>query len=152
MKLTQALDRIVMMYPVELISVLSAFIAALILYILPIAELQTVFWAILAIGLLGDSITTGYLSKFDLKEQDRGYTRWACGAEPTLLCAAVTRAVLFVAILIPYLLIFSYGLFREYYIIELTGLLIPVVLGLMAVGATFINSYAMWRASGRISA
>lgn len=149
MKWKQVLDRTVLMYPVVLISVLSILITGVIQYTLPISELQTLFWGILGIGLLGDSITTGYLSKFDLNEQDRGYVRWACGAEPTLLCAGATRVVVFVAILIPYLLIFSYGLLREYYIIELTGLLTPVVFGLMAVGATLVNSYAMWRHRGR---
>ncbi|QKY17736.1 hypothetical protein [Halorubrum sp. CBA1229] len=149
MKWTQALDRIVLVYPVVLISVVSFLITGVIQATLPIAELQILFWGILGIGLLGDSITTGCLGKFDLNEQERGYTRWACGAEPTLLCAGGTRVLLFVAILIPYLLIFRYGLFREYYIIQLTGLLTPVAFGLMAVGATLVNSYAMWRHRGR---
>ncbi|MYL68114.1 hypothetical protein [Halorubrum distributum] len=145
MKWTQAVDRIILMYPVELISVVSILITGIIQHTLPISELQILFWSILGVGLLGDSITTGYLSTFGLNEQDRGYTRWACGAEPTLLCAGGTRVVLFVAILIPYLLIFSYGPLQKYYIIQLTGLLTPIALGLMAVGATLVNSYAMWR-------
>ncbi|WP_143103876.1 hypothetical protein [Halorubrum sodomense] len=149
MKWTQVLDRVVLTYPVVLISVVSILITVVIQYTLPLAELQTLFWGILGIGLLGDSITTGYLSKFGLNEQDRGYTRWACGAEPTLLCAGGTRLVVFGAILIPYLLIFSYEPLQEYYIIHLTGLLIPVAFGLMAVGATLVNWYAMWRHRGR---
>lgn len=151
MKWPQSLNSLVLMYPVETISVVSLLTSAVILFTLPIAELQILFWGVLVVGLLGDSITTGYLSRFELEEQDTGYTRWACGAEPTLLCAGGTRAILFAAILIPYLLIFRYGILQEYHIVQQTGLLAPLVLGLMAVGATLINSYAMWQ-SGRMAA
>jgi hypothetical protein len=114
---------------------------------LPIAELQTLFWVISAIGFIGDSITTGYFSKFGLEEQERGFTRWACGAEPTLFCAAGTRVLIFGIIFGLYSLTIRYIIVWQINYIRRAILMIPIVFGLMSVGATAINSYEMWRVS-----
>jgi hypothetical protein len=106
-----------------------------------------IFWAILAIGFLGDSITTGYFNKFGLEEQERGYTRWFCGAEPTLICATGTRVLAFGIIFGLYSLIIRYDSLWEINYIRMSVLMTPIVFGLMAIGATAINSYAMWRVS-----
>lgn len=135
------------MRPATIISGVCLIFASIIHFTLPVAELQTFFWAILAIGFLGDSITTGYFSKFGLEEQDRGYTRWFCGAEPTLICATGTRVLAFGIIFGLYSLVIKYDLLWEINYIRMAVLMTPIVFGLMAIGATAINSYAMWRAS-----
>lgn len=143
----QTVDRLTHMTPVKLVSIISFAFSAIINYTLPIAELQTFFWGVLVAGFLGDTVTTGYLGRFGLEEQERGYTRWACGAEPTLVCAAGTRVILLGAILLPYLSVVRYGFLRECHFIHLTALLIPIVIGLMAVGATLANTYGILRAN-----
>ena len=141
------LGKISNMSPATIISAVSFIFASIIYFTLPVAELQTFFWAILAIGFLGDSITTGYFNKFGLEEQERGYTRWFCGAEPTLICATGTRVLAFGIIFGLYSLVIKYDLFWEINYIRMAVLMTPIVFGLMAIGATAINSYAMWRAS-----
>lgn len=135
------------MSPATIISVVSFVFASLIYFTLPVAEFQTVFWAILAIGFIGDSITTGYLSKFGLEEQEKGYTRWFCGAEPTLVCATGTRVLAFGIIFGLYSLIIKYEFLWEINYIRMLVLMTPIVFGLMAIGATAVNSCAMWRVS-----
>jgi len=135
------------MSPATTISVVSLVFASIIYFTLPVAEFQTFFWGILAIGFIGDSITTGYLSKFGLEEQEKGYTRWFCGAEPTLICSTGTRALAFGVIFGIYSSIIKYEFFWEINYIRISVLMTPIVFGLMAIGATAINSYAMWRVS-----
>ncbi|WP_152418747.1 MULTISPECIES: hypothetical protein [Halorubrum] len=149
MERTQVCDRLTNMSPVELVSVISFMGSGIIMFTLPIAQLQIHFWVVLVVGFLGDTITTGYLGKFDLEEQNRGYTRWACGSEPTLTCAAGTRVILLGAILLPYLSVVRYGFLQEYYPVYLTALLTPIVIGLMAAGATLANTYGIWNANRR---
>lgn len=123
-------------------------LTVVIIVALPVAELQEFFWGVTVVGfLIGDSITTGYLGKFGLEEQERGYTRWVCGAEPTLVCATVTRLFAFIIIFTLYVLVIRYRLLWEYTIVQLTVLLIPVIFGLMGVGATLINTYGIWMAT-----
>lgn len=134
--------------PATKASVTVTVVAVLILTTLPIAELQGLFWGLTIAGfLIGDSVTTGYLSNFELEEQENGYTRWICGAEPTLLCAATTRLIAFGTVFGLYSLVIRYSLLLEYQLIEVAVLMTPVVFGLMGIGATALNSYAMWRVS-----
>lgn len=122
-------------------------LTVLIIFTLPVAELQPFFWAIAVGGfLIGDSVTTGYLGEFGLQEQDRGYTRWACGAEPTLRCAFITRLLAFGAVFGVYYVGISYPPVWEYTLARLSVLMLPVIFGLMGVGATVANVYGMWRA------
>jgi hypothetical protein len=59
---------------------------------LPLAEFQLYFWgAAVVTFFIGDSITTGLLGTYNLEEQEIGYTRWACGAEPTMFCSALVN-------------------------------------------------------------
>ena len=137
------------MSPAAIVSTVSFIFASILYLTLPIAEVQTLFWAILTIGFLGDSITTGYFSKFGLKEQEGGYTRWFCGAEPTLICAIGTRAFAFGIIFGLYSLVTGYSSLREIEYIQILALMTPIVFGLMSIGATAMNSYAMWKVSRR---
>jgi len=135
------------MSPATIISAASFIFGSIIYFTLPVAELQTFFWAVLSIGFLGDSITTGYFSKFGLEEQERGYTRWFCGAEPTVICATGTRVLAFGIVFGLYSLVIKYDSLWEINYIRMAVLVTPIVFGLMLMGATVINSYAMWRAS-----
>lgn len=147
MEQIRLLGKISNISPVKVVSSVSFILASIIYFTLPVAELQTFFWAILAIGFIGDSITTGYFSKFGLEEQERGYTRWVCGAEPTLICATGTRALAFGIIFGLYSFAIKYKPLWEINYVRMAVLLLPIVFGLMAIGATAINGYAMWRVS-----
>jgi hypothetical protein len=135
------------MRPATVVSAISLVFVSIVYFTLPIVELQTFFWVVLAIGFLGDSITTGCLAKFGLEEQEKGYTRWLCGSEPTLICATGTRALAFGILLGLYSLVTEYHPFLEINYIRTAVLMMPIVFAFMSIVATVINSYAMWKVS-----
>lgn len=140
--------RLVSTTPATKVSVAVTVVALLIWITLPIAELQGFFWGLTVVGfLIGDTITTGYLANFGLEEQENGYTRWICGADPTLFCAATTRIIAFGVVFGLYSLVIRYSILLQYQLMEMAVLMTPVVFGLMGIGATVLNSYAMWKVS-----
>lgn len=144
----QSWRRLVSATPATKVSVAVTVVALLIWVTLPIAELQGLFWGLTVVGfLIGDTITTGYLGNFGLEEQENGYTRWICGAEPTLFCAATTRIIAFVVVFGLYSLVIRYSILLQYQLMKIAVLMTPVVFGLMGIGATVLNSYAMWKVS-----
>jgi hypothetical protein len=66
-------ERIREVGPAGAVSSVVVVLTVSIVVTLPVAELQLFFWAVAVGGfLVGDSVTTGYLSEFGLREQDRG--------------------------------------------------------------------------------
>ena len=113
---------------------------------LPIVELQMVFWG-LAVGtvFIGDSLTTGLLGKFDLEEQEIGYTRWACGAEPTMYCSFLTRGIVLALAGALYVAIVRTGFGLQFTVMAVSVLSLPIILATGGFAATVINSYSIFR-------
>ena len=111
---------------------------------LPLIEYQRHFWMISVVTfIIGDSITTGLLGRHGLEEQEMGYTRRICGAEPTMLCAFVTRVIAFIVVGIFYVAVAGYGIGVEYRPIAISILALPVVLAAGGFAATMLNGYGI---------
>jgi hypothetical protein len=116
--------------------------------LLPIVELQRPLWlgAILTF-LIGDSVTTSLLGEYGLEESEGGYTRWACGAEPSVACSFGTRLLAFVALAGVYILTIRSGIGAQFEPIAIATLALPLVLAVGGFAATVLNSYAILCAS-----
>lgn len=113
----------------------------------PLVELQRSFWfASVVTFVIGDSVTTGLLGRHGLKEQEVGYTRRVCGAEPTMVCAFVTRVIAFAVIGALYVAVAEYGIGVEYQMVAISTLTLPVILASGGFAATVLNGYAIFRA------
>lgn len=115
---------------------------------LPLAELQLYFWgAAVVTFFIGDSITTGLLGKFDLEEQEIGYTRWACGAEPTMFCSFLTRGIALLVAGSLYVGIVQSGFGLQFQVVVVSVLALPIILAAGGFAATVINSYSILRST-----
>lgn len=109
---------------------------------LDIANLQSQFWALCAVALLGgDTVTTALLGRYGL-EEGPGFTRWACGTTPTLRCAFVTRLAIFGTLVVMYR-----GLTTGPWPLQTGSAVIPVVFGIAGVVATCLNTVGILRAA-----
>lgn len=64
--------------------------------LLPLHDHQMSLWQIAIVTtLFGDSATTALIGRFGMEEQ-HGYTRKVCGAQPSLLCSVLTRGLILV--------------------------------------------------------
>lgn len=116
----------------------------------PVVEWQKYFWAAAVVTfVIGDSVTTALLGRFGLEEMERGYTRWACGAEPTIACAFSTRVIAFGVIGSLYLGVVQtgFGLGNKYFAIAVVAT--PIVLSLGGLAATVLNGTAIALAARR---
>jgi hypothetical protein len=117
---------------------------------LPLAELQLYFWgAAVVTFFIGDSITTGLLGKYNLEEQEIGYTRWACGAEPTMFCSFLTRGIALLVAGALYIGIVQSGFGLQFQIVVVSVLTLPIILAAGGLAATVINSYSILRSMRR---
>lgn len=118
--------------------------------LLPLVEFQPYFWAGAIITfLIGDSITTALLGRFGLEEQEQGYTRWACGAEPSFVCSFGTRGIAFSVVGVLYLVVVRYGLGTQFNFIVLAALSLPLILAAGGIAATVLNTWGIVRAAQR---
>jgi hypothetical protein len=114
---------------------------------LPLVELQRHFWiASVATFVVGDSVTTGLLGRYGLEEQEVGYTRRVCGAEPTMVCAFVTRVIAFAVMGALYVAVAEYGIGVQYKVVAISTLTLPVILASGGLAATVLNGYGIVRA------
>lgn len=113
---------------------------------LPLVELQLYFWGAAVVTVfIGDSITTGLLGKYNLEEQEVGYTRWACGAEPTMFCSFLTRGIALAVAGALYAGIVHSGFGLQFQIVAVSVLTLPIILAAGGFAATVINSYGILR-------
>jgi len=114
---------------------------------LPLVEFQQHFWiASVATFVVGDSVTTGLLGRHGLEEQEVGYTRRVCGAEPTMICAFVTRVIAFAVVGTLYIAVAGYGIGVQYQVVAISTLTLPVILASGGLAATVLNGYGIVRA------
>jgi len=114
---------------------------------LPLVEFQRYFWiASVVTFVVGDSITTGLLGRHGLEEQEVGYTRRVCGAEPTMVCAFLTRIIAFAAVGSLYVAVAEYGIGVQYKVVAISTLTLPLILASGGLAATMLNSYGIIRA------
>lgn len=122
----------------------------LVMSLVPVVEWQAYFWtASVVTFVIGDSVTTALLGRFGLEEMEGGYTRWACGAEPTTTCSFGTRLAAFGIIGMMYLAVIQsgFGLGNRYFAIAV--LATPLVLSLGGLAATILNGTAIALAARR---
>lgn len=111
---------------------------------LPLVRLQQYFWAASVVTfVVGDSVTTGLLGKHGLEEQEVGYTRRVCGAEPTMVCAFVTRVIAFAVVGGLYVAVAEYGIGVQYQVVAISTLTLPVILSSGGFAATVLNGYGI---------
>lgn len=92
---------------------------------------------------IGDSVTTGLLGKYGLEEQEVGFTRWACGATPNMVCSFVTRGLIFVSAFAIYITIVWTEVGLKFQPVAIAVLALPVVLAVGGFAATMLNGYAI---------
>lgn len=127
--------------PRVLFVALTSGLSLLVLWYADVSTLQREFWLVCAMALVGgDSLTTGLLGRYGLQEGP-GFTRWACGVEPSLRCAFVTRVAVFAALFLTYRLLRSAG----WPSLRSAATIVPVVFGIAAVVATGLNGVGMYR-------
>lgn len=115
---------------------------------LPLVEFQRHFWMATIITLvIGDSVTTGLLGKYGLEEQEVGFTRWACGAEPSMVCSFVTRGIIFIVALAVYTAIVWTEVGLQFQPIAVAVLTLPLILAVGGFAATVLNGYGIIRAA-----
>lgn len=113
----------------------------------PLIELQGYFWvASIVTFVVGDSVTTGLLGRYGLEEQEVGYTRRVCGAEPTMVCAFITRVIAFAVVGAFYVAVAEYGIGVQYRVVAISTLTLPVILASGGLAATVLNGYGIVRA------
>lgn len=120
--------------PAQILLTTTVVVSFSIIILAPIDQLQTEFWLLFAVTFVaGDSITTGLLGKYGLKEGGQ-YTKRVCGEEPSLTCATTTRILAFI------------GLIGTYFVVPhiihypLLVYSMPVVFGIASVVGVILNS------------
>jgi len=117
---------------------------------LPVVELQRFFWGAAVVTVfIGDSVTTSLLGRYDLEEQEIGYTRWACGAEPTIFCSFLTRGIILAVAGALYAGIVRFGFGLQFQVVAISVLTLPIILAAGGFAATVINSYSIFRSRRR---
>lgn len=118
--------------------------------VFPLVEFQRHFWMATVVTLvLGDSVTTGLLGKYGLEEQEVGFTRWACGAEPSMVCSFVTRGIIFVVAFGVYTAIVWTEVGLQFHLVAVSVLTLPLILAVGGLAATVLNGYAIISAARR---
>lgn len=111
---------------------------------LPLARLQAEAWvAALLAFTVGDTVTTGLLGRYGLREDDRGLTYRLCGARPTMRCAAATRLLFTVGGVLVYLLLLAGRPPLTGPLVVRTAYLLPVGLAAGGLVATLLNTVAI---------
>jgi len=106
----------------------------------PYWQYQPQLWGLVAVTyVVGDSITTGLLGKYELPEGG-ALTRRICGIHPTFRCAAATRVVFFSGVFVFYL---SLRQFVDWVFLARVVHLIPVVMSALAGAAVIINTHGI---------
>ena len=85
----------------------------------PLSECSIFLWALSIILIGGDSVTTSLFPLFDEEEQS-GYTRYLCGAQPSLRCMLFTRLPIIGSAAILY-----FGWVRSEFVVSVGSVTLP---------------------------
>lgn len=116
-------------------------VPSLILWVLlPIRSIQSILWiSAFLLFVIGDSITTSLIKRYDDLEEIGLATRYICGRNPSSICAFGTRVLFFSLSLLAYLIVAQARVGAQYEMIMLTAVMLPLVLTI-ASGVIFINN------------
>lgn len=111
-------------------------------FVLPIQSMQVLLWlSAFIFFIIGDSVTTSLVHRYDKLEETGPATRQLCGQNPSPLCAFGTRILFFSVSLLAYLLVTHGRVGAQFEMITLTAVLLPLVLTVAGVAVVLNNSY-----------
>jgi hypothetical protein len=115
-------------------------------FIIPLGSSQDLLWSVAFLFfVVGDSVTTSLIQRYDNLEEIGPATRKICGSNPSSLCSFATRILFFVLLLLAYLLILNFGFDSQNNTIMVSALSFPLVLAVSGVLVVFWNSYVFLR-------
>jgi len=117
-------------------------VPTLILYILlPIESIQSILWiSAFLLFVIGDSVTTSLIERYDNLEEVGPATRHICGRNPSPVCALGSRVLFFSLSLLAYLMVTKARVGAQYEMIMLTAVILPLILT-VASGVILINNF-----------
>jgi hypothetical protein len=113
-----------------IISIASFTIPTVILWmLLPVRSIQGMLWfTSFLFFVVGDSVTTSLIRKYDDLEEVGPATRLVCGRNPSSVCAFGSRILFFSLSLLPYLAVTQVKIGAQFEIIMLLAIMLPLML------------------------
>lgn len=130
---------------------LAIFIAiglpTLVLYfVFPIVLYYELLWnTAFLLFVIGDSVTTALIQRYENLEEVGSATRAICGRNPSIFCSFWTRILFFGLLLILSIAVVQYEIGIRFEIIAITAIITPLVLTVSGVFVVSWNSYAILR-------
>lgn len=114
--------------------------------ILPIRSIQVLLWiCAFLFFVIGDSVTTSLVQRYDNLAEVGPATRQICGRSPSRVCASGTRIVFFTVSLLAYLIVIQAGIGVQFEMVTLTAVMLPLVLAVASIIIFLNNSYQILR-------
>ena len=126
-----------------IISVAAFTIPTLILWmLLPVRSIQGILWfTSFVFFVVGDSVTTSLIKKYDDLVEVGPATRLVCGQNPSSVCAFGSRILFFLLSLLPYLAVTQVKIGARFETIMLLAVMLPLMLTVAAFMILINNLY-----------